>query len=123
MAGGRPLKFKSVEEMKAKIDAYFAWAEEKDKPLTIERLAVFLETDRMTLLNYEDKDEYFYTIKAAKQRIYASKAEMLNTKDGNTAGIIFDLCNNGDGYTNKHNDQDKGINITILDNTKKVLND
>lgn len=123
MPGGRPLKFKSVEEMQTKIDAYFAWAEEKGKPLTIERLAVFLGTDRMTLLNYEDKDEYFYTIKSAKQQIYASKTEMLNTRDGNTAGIIFDLCNNGDGYTNKHNDQDKGVNITILDNTKKVLND
>ena len=48
---------------------------------------------------------------------------MLNTREGNTAGIIFDLCNNGDGYTNKHNESEKGVNITILDNTKKVLND
>ena len=119
----RPLKFKTVGELRDKINAYFAWAEEKEKPLTIERLACFLESDRQTILNYEDKDEFFGTIKAAKQIIYASKAEMLNTREGNTAGIIFDLCNNGDGYTNKHNESEKGVNITILDNTKKVLND
>lgn len=100
--GGRPLKFNSVQELQDKIAEYFKWAEEKGKPLTIERLACFLQTDRFTLLNYEDREDYFHTIKAAKQIIYASKAEMLNTKEGNTAGIIFDLCNNGDGYTNSH---------------------
>ena len=119
----RPLKFKSVEELSAKIKEYFAWAEEKNRPLTIERLACFLESDRQTILNYEDKDEFFGTIKAAKQIIYASKTEMLNTREGNTAGIIFDLCNNGDGYTNKHNDQDKGTTIIINDKSKEVIND
>ena len=100
--GGRPLKFKSVEELQEKIAEYFKWAEEKGKPLTIERLCCFLKTERQTLLNYADKDEFFDTLKEAKQIIYASKTEMLNTKEGNTAGIIFDLCNNGDGYTNSH---------------------
>lgn len=120
---GRPLKFKSESELQKKIDEYFAWAEAQNKPLTIERLAVFLEVDRQTLLNYAEKDEFFGTIKQARQIIYASKAEMLNTKDGNTAGIIFDLCNNGDGYTNKHNESDKGTTIIINDKSKEVSND
>ena len=67
--GGRPLKFNSVEELQSKIDSYFAWAEEHRKPLTIERLAVFLYVDRDTILNYEKKDEYFGTIKKAKSYI------------------------------------------------------
>lgn len=111
--GGRPLKFKNVEDLQKQIKNYFTWAEEKGKPLTIERLCCFLKTERQTLLNYEERDEFFDAIKEAKQMIYASKAEMLNTKEGNTAGIIFDLCNNGDGYTNKHQDSNTGTNIYI----------
>lgn len=116
---GRPLKFKSVAELKAKIDEYFLWAEANNKPLTIERLACFLECDRVSLLNYAEKDEYFSTIKQAKQIIYASKAEILNTKEGNTAGIIFDLCNNGDGYSNKSNESSTQT-IIINDKSKEV---
>ena len=40
----------------------------------------------------------------------------------NTAGIIFDLCNNGK-YSNKHNETDKGVVINVIDKTKEVLND
>ena len=121
--GGRPLKFQSVSQLEEKIKDYFTWAEDRNTPLTIERLAVFLDTDRKTLLNYENKDEFFHTVKKAKQIIYASKAEMLNTKDGNTAGIIFDLVNNGDGYVNKQQEEsNKGTTIIIQDKGKEILN-
>jgi hypothetical protein len=40
---GRPLKFKTVEEMQEKIDAYFADCIEKERPFTITGLALALE--------------------------------------------------------------------------------
>ena len=111
--GGRPLKFKSVEEIESKINEYFAECRTNNIPLTIEMLAWKLGTQRKTLLEYEDKDEFSNTIKSAKQFIYATKVENLNREKQNTAGIIFDLCNNGDGYTNKHQETQSGTNIFI----------
>lgn len=96
-AGGRPLKFKTVEELQEKIQEYKQWVEENEKPLTIERLACFLGCDRMTLLNYEQlegREQFFITIKEIKSFILADKAERLNSPEGNKAGVIFDLKNN-----------------------------
>lgn len=92
--GGRPLLFPTVEALKEKIDAYFAHCEEKEKPLTVSGLAVFLDCDRLTIINYSNKDEEFFnTIKKAKQMIEAYAAESLHTKSS-VAGIIFSLKNN-----------------------------
>ena len=68
--GGRPLKFKSVEELEKKINAYFY--DENNKPYTICDLCVWLDCDRQTLLNYQEKEEFFDTIKRAKTRIEAN---------------------------------------------------
>ncbi len=119
---GRPASFKSVEELQEKIHQYFEEYKLLDKPLTVEMLAWRLGTNRQTILEYENKDEYSDTIKSAKEYILATKMENLNTRDGNTAGIIFDLCNNGK-YSNKHANEDKGISITINDKSKEVLHD
>lgn len=91
---GRPLKFKTVEELDTKIKEYLEWVKENKKPLTLERLACFLKCDRDTILNYEAKAEYFGTIKDIKQFILADKTERLNSSEGNKAGVIFDLKNN-----------------------------
>lgn len=106
MAGGRPLLFKTKEELEAKIQAYFdscfeeEWKEEQArdpqtgeplfydvpgrvgraiynyikikkqvKPMSVTGLAVFLDTSRETLLNYEKKEEFFDTIAKAKDII------------------------------------------------------
>jgi hypothetical protein len=74
------------------------------------------------LSDYEEKEEFSDTIKDAKQYIRATKVEKLNMQGSNTAGIIFDLCNNGK-YSNKHNETDKGVVINVIDKTKEVLND
>lgn len=94
---GRPLKFRTVEELEEKIEEYKQWVEDNDKPLTIERLACFLESDRDTILNYgklEGREQFFGTIKKIKSYILADKTERLNSSDGNKAGVIFDLKNN-----------------------------
>lgn len=93
MAGGRPLKFQSVKELELKIADYFAKREIDGRPLTITGLAVDLDTDRDTLLNYEKKEEFFGTIKSAKNKIHAWTEEYL-FQGKNQAGCIFNLKNN-----------------------------
>lgn len=122
--GGRPLKFKSVKELKEKINEYFIdcdphWVEEtywdyptingkKDKdspqielskmvkttqvPYTITGLALALGCDRDTLLNYEEREEYFGTIKEAKAKCHNYAERKLF--EANATGPIFNLKNN-----------------------------
>jgi len=88
---GRPLKFPTVEILQEKIDAYFSECERTETPLTITGLALALDTDRITLMNYENKDEFVNTIKRAKLRI-ENAYEIRNINRGN-GGDIFALKN------------------------------
>lgn len=116
---GRPPKFKSVDELEVKIEAYFnsCWTQKIDhsgnplylrnrkglktntpiniqtQPYTITGLAVFLGVDRDTLMNYQAKSEFFGTIKRAKQRCEAYAEEQLFIGK-NVVGAIFNLKNN-----------------------------
>lgn len=94
MAGGRPLKYQTVEELQTDIDAYFLGCDEKKKPYTITGLALALDTCRQTLCNYECKPEFMDTIKRAKLRC-ESFAEELLMAGSNAAGAIFALKNYG----------------------------
>lgn len=91
MAGGRPLKFQSVEELQTAIDAYFAQCLIDEEPLTVTGLALALDTTRQTLINYEDREEFLDAIKKAKTRVenYAEKRLF----SGNATGPIFALKN------------------------------
>lgn len=117
--GGRPLKFESVEILQKKIDDYFksCWTQKIDMfgnpifikdskgnktedpvmvqsiPYTITGLALALDTSRETLLNYEEKNEYFDTIKKAKERCHNYAENSLYTGK-NPTGAIFNLKNN-----------------------------
>lgn len=109
---GRPLKFKDVAEMQVAIDAYFAKCDarkskvyvkslgemvdiENPEPYTMAGLAQALEIDRKTLLNYESKDEFFLTIKKARQKVEA-QVELRSMETPYTSGCIFNLKNNFD---------------------------
>lgn len=92
---GRPLKFKTVEEMQEKIDAYFAECDEENDPYTVTGLALALGfTNRQSLINYEGKEEFVDTVKMAKLRCenFAEKT-LFNGK--NAGGSIFALKNYG----------------------------
>lgn len=138
---GRPLKFQSVEELEAKIDAYFAncdphvefvteWVQARDTkgalkkdengnnylveishnikteqiPYTVTGLALALDTNRQTLINYEsgeyhtkeiDKETrqgFIDAIKRAKVKIENYNEVMLYTPS--PTGTIFNLKNN-----------------------------
>ena len=72
---GRPLKLKTPEDLEKRIEAYFNYCDSRTRikhlatkdgihevveqwprPYTIEGLAVFLDTNRQTLLNYNEKE-------------------------------------------------------------------
>lgn len=92
---GRPRAFKSVEEVEEKINAYFNYCEEKEKPYTMSGLAYYLGIDRKTLLNYSKNEEYFHTIKKARDKVQMQLEECLY-RLGNNSGVIFNLKNNFD---------------------------
>jgi hypothetical protein len=113
---GRPRAFKTVEELQTLIDEYFAWAVKWKKPLTIERLASFLDVDRKTINNYSRDSDFFPTIKKAVEFILASKVERLNEGD-KVVGVIFDLKNNHDFSDKVHhiNENFEGGRLTSED--------
>lgn len=86
---GRPLKFKTVEELEEKVQNYFNTT--KREEWTITGLALALDTSRETLINYQNKEEYFDTIKKAKDMVEHSY-EIDLKKTGRT-GTIFALKN------------------------------
>lgn len=131
MAGGRPLKFKSVQELQEKIDAYFESVKEPRaiggaiyfEPITITGLALALGCHRETLLNYEDKDEFFDTIKTAKTRVehYAERQLYMGKS---ATGSIFALKNFGWKDTQDMNmggQKDNPIVHTLADSDKAAL--
>lgn len=93
---GRPKAFKNVEEVEKKINAYFNYCEEKEKPYTMSGLAYYLEVSRQTLVNYSNKDEYFDTIKKARDRVQMQLEENALSNKANPTFTIFNLKNNFD---------------------------
>jgi hypothetical protein len=107
---GRPLAFKSVEELQAKIEEYFEWCDNRirtiwdDKaqaevamlhpaPYTMSGLARRLGVDRDTIINYSHKEEFFGTIRDARERVHEDvETRLMDTK--NEKGAIFNLKNN-----------------------------
>ena len=117
--GGRPPKYKSKEEIKDKIDEYFASCEGKvwtdndgqpilnkygqpiitgQRPPTVTGLALALGFEsRTSLLNYQGKKEFREVITRAKSRIEMYTEERLFDKDG-ANGAKFSLQNNFRGW-------------------------
>ena len=98
--GGRPLKFKSNEEVQELIDAYFEYCDANDEVYTITGLALALDTDRATLVRYEKKAEFCNTIKRAKQKVENQVVSRALKGEYNSAVAIF-LMKNNYGYQDK----------------------
>lgn len=90
-AGGRPLKFQSVEQLEFDIDRYFENTPPEEVSIT--GLAIHLDTFRDVLCDYQEKDEFSNTIKKAKQRVENAYEKRL-IKQGRS-GDIFALKNFG----------------------------
>jgi hypothetical protein len=127
---GRPSKFSSVEELQDLIDGYFGECKDHkstiitkdgktvifDDPIipTIAGLAYHLNTDRHTIYNYAAKDEYFHTIKRAREYIISQIESKMANVNGNIVGTIF-LAKNY-GYTDKQEiEMTKPLEVVITD--------
>ena len=126
---GRPLKFNSVEELEKKIEEFYDYCEERELPLTFERLAVFLEVDRKTVYNYSEKEEFFPTFKRVRDRIQADLMEKGLCGSINPTFGIFCLKNYG--YSDKQEieattvNTNKNIDLSNLstEELKKLIDD
>ena len=92
--GGRPKKYSKTEELQNSIDKYFKDCDKKEKPYTMSGLAYALDMDRKTLLNYSKDEEFFPTIKKAKQKVEQQLEENALIGKGNSTFTIFNLKNN-----------------------------
>ena len=116
--GGRPLLYKSAKKLKEDIEGYFKscfgpltdkdnhmvkmpqsdeYYVEQIKPFTVGGLAVYLETSRRTLLNYERREKYFHIIRRAKDICEAYSEERLFFKES-CNGAKFSLINGFGGW-------------------------
>ena len=130
---GRPLAFNSVQELEDKIQAYFDYCDSRTatkvtkqgdlvtipwpRPYTISGMAVFLDCDRRTLINYSHKEEYFPTIARARSKCENWAEEQLF--DGNDRGAKFSLINNYSDWKDKQEveinpDQDGVIKVSFV---------
>lgn len=87
------LKYKTKEELQKGIDNYFKECDKNKKPYTMSGLALALDIDRKTLLNYSNREEFSPLIKKAKAKVETMLEENLY-RVGNNSGIIFNLKNN-----------------------------
>lgn len=90
-AGGRPPKWENPEQVQVLIDKYFDSTPEEE--WTITGLALALDTYRSVLIDYQEKDEFSYTIKKAKERVQNAYEKDLRRKG--RSGDIFALKNFG----------------------------
>lgn len=106
---GRPLKYKSVKELQARIDEYFDWCDNRIRttvdsngnertynwpaPYGMAGLAHYLDVDRKTLTNYSNREPFFPTIARARARIEAD-IETRMAESRNPQGLIFLAKNN-----------------------------
>lgn len=98
---GQPMKYKTVEALQEAIDNYFevdAFVTDgegsKSYLPTMSGLALSLDVDRRTIVNYSHNSEYFPTIRKAKAKIEAFIETRLY--GNNVTGCIFNLKNNFD---------------------------
>ena len=113
-AGGRPLKYESPELLEEAINSYFKKCEDHkedeltmigvlqvNRPLipTIAGLASHIGTDRMTIYNYANRDEFIDIIKNARNRIMGEIESGVVNGDKNPGGKIFVMKNYG--YSDK----------------------
>lgn len=109
-AVGRPRAFSNVKELEDMIVKYYERCELKEKPLTLSGLAVFIGIDRKTLYNYSKDDEFFPTIKVAKDIIQADMEERGLSGDSNATFSIFALKNNY-GWVNVDKIESENVNV------------
>lgn len=112
---GQPPLFNNVKELDERLEIYKEYLKTNSKPPTIAGLAYYTGLDRKTIYNYENKDEFFHTIKKFRDWILMNYEE-LSIEKGN-GGIVFLMKNYG--YNDKQEIEHSGnIGVNIVDDIK-----
>lgn len=127
--GGRPFRFTNPDKLDMQIEEFFIECKDNKIIPTITGLAVYLDTDRHTLLNYENcldnpayeeldydvKVRLITSIKRAKQRVESEYEQALFNKNS-AVGAIFTLKNNYKWVDKQEIEQtNKTIEVTLED--------
>jgi hypothetical protein len=89
----RPPIFETADQFTEVAEKYFSEQEAKDKPFTVNGLALALGMTRETLLRYAEKDGFSDAVKAVRARLEDHWESRL--AGPNAAGTIFWLKNQG----------------------------
>lgn len=134
--GGKPLRFKTPEQLEDEIEQYFQscftkeYIKDKEgnivdtrmvqvKPFTIMGLCMALNIERETLLRYGKNERYYDIIFKARQVVQDYVENRLLTSS-NQSGAMFWLKNNA-GYSDKHEvEQNITSNVSLSDLYKKA---
>ena len=98
---GRPLKFKTPEELEEKITKFFVHCKESGDIPTILGLALWLDVDRQSLLDYSKKDQFSGIVKKAKEFCVHSVEQRGMKNQTNPAFVMYWLGNNTQGWKNE----------------------
>lgn len=90
--GEKVIKQREVDDTSREPYKTTKWVISQPTTPTITGLAVHLKTSRETLINYQERPEFFDTIKEAKDIIESEWEKML--QGSNVTGVIFNLKNN-----------------------------
>ena len=115
---GRPRKWTDPIEFSQLVDSYFDEMVRGDIP-TISGLAVYLDSDRKTLLNYAKRDDFFRTIQRARARCEAALETRGLLGGLNPALTIFSLKNNYGWVDRSEVDQNLKVVTPILSGMAK----
>lgn len=92
---GRPLKYKTAEELEAAVNQYFEKQMETLLPPTVAGLALWLGfDDRRSIYDYKERPAFSHTIKKAILKIEQYAEQQILT-EGSHSGAIFWLKNHG----------------------------
>lgn len=104
MAGGRPPKFSTDEELQAKFqewkDSFAPSGANSGEIPDVEGFCDFIDAYRDLFSEYEKKPEFSDTIKRIKNWIYYRKKQLAMSNKMNATVFIFDAKNNA-GYVDK----------------------
>ena len=94
MAGGRPPKYKTAEELQEKIQEYFDDIAARKDRITITGLCLWLGFEsRQAFYHLENNEKFCYTIKKARMAIESHYEKLL--QGNSVTGAIFALKNFG----------------------------
>lgn len=132
---GKPLRFKTVEELQIAVDDYFNYCDNRVKtvykseggeayginspaPYTMSGLARALGISRQALSEYSHREHYGDTIKAARERVQEDiETRLMETS--NQSGAIFNLKNNFGWRDKTEQDLTHSGNVSFLNDVPR----